>query len=356
MRKRWEKLTEHINKKGLDAMLVTSMINARYFSGFTGDNVTLLITGEKRILFTDFRYTIQAKIQSENFFDVREVQKSREIEALADEIKALGLKRVGFEEQTVSVGRFEEWKCFPCEFVPASEMLAEIRLIKSADEIENIVKAQNISDDAFLDILGRMKPGMTEKEVAVELEYRIKNGGADDIAFDIIVASGENGALCHAVPGLRKLAYGDLVVMDFGSKLNGYCSDMTRTVAIGEPSKKLCEIYRIVYEAQSIALDALKPGISCKALDAAARDYIASFGYGECFGHSLGHGFGLEVHEGPAASSRSEEVLKPGMTVTVEPGIYIEGLGGVRIEDCCIVTEDGHINPVTASKELLIIE
>jgi Xaa-Pro aminopeptidase len=144
--------------------------------------------------------------------------------------------------------------------------------------------------------------------------------------------------------------------MDFGSKLDGYCSDMTRTIAIGEPSAKLLEMYKIVYEAQQIALDILKPGLACKALDAAARDYIASRGYGENFGHSLGHGFGLEVHEGPTAGMRSEDILMPGMTITVEPGIYVERTGGVRIEDCCFVTEDGYIDPVSASKELFIIE
>lgn len=234
--------------------------------------------------------------------------------------------------------------------------MSNIRIYKDADEIANIIAAQNASDAAFADLVKRIKVGMKETDVATELEYLMKKHGSECCSFDTIVGSGENGALCHAIPGERRLQNGDLVVLDFGSKVNGYCSDMTRTIAMGRPCDKLIQIYDIVREAQQRALNALKPGITGKELDAVARDYIASKGYGECFGHSLGHGFGLEVHEAPNASTVSTYTLEPGMTITVEPGIYIEGLGGVRIEDCCIMTEDGYINPVTSPKELIIIE
>ncbi|MBQ3553038.1 MAG: aminopeptidase P family protein [Clostridia bacterium] len=353
---RCNRLVALATEKEIDAIIVTSPINYQYFSGFTGSNAILLITKERRILYTDFRYTIQANIQTKGEFEVVEVSRLIGMDMIRDELKRIGARRVGFEDATITVRRFKTFETLEVTLVPFYNEMTEIRMYKSPYEIEQIIAAQNAADAAFKQLLGIIKPGMREVEVAVELEYLMKKNGADDKSFDTIVGSGENGALCHAVPGQRRLTYGDLVVLDFGARINGYCSDMTRTIAIGEPCDKLKEIYKIVLDAHFMALDALKPGITGGELDAIARDHIAAHGYGDCFGHSLGHGFGLEVHESPAAAKGNETILRPGMTITVEPGIYIEGLGGVRIEDCCIVTEDGYIDPVTAPKHLIIIE
>ena len=359
MLNRCNKLLEMARADGIDAVLITSQINRRYFSGFTGSNAIILITPDRRMLLTDFRYTIQAKAQSKGVFEVIEVNRAIDTRLLADELKRIGAKTIGFENETMTVSLYERFVKelgSGLEFKPVSAIMSNIRIYKDADEIANIIAAQNASDAAFADLVKRIKGGMKETDVATELEYLMKKHGSECCSFDTIVGSGENGALCHAIPGERRLQNGDLVVLDFGSKVNGYCSDMTRTIAMGRPCDKLIQIYDIVREAQQRALNALKPGITGKELDAVARDYIASKGYGECFGHSLGHGFGLEVHEAPNASTVSTYTLEPGMTITVEPGIYIEGLGGVRIEDCCIMTEDGYINPVTSPKELIIIE
>ncbi len=353
--KRCNKLVDEMKKMNISAMLVTSETSSRYFSGFTGDNVLLVISGEHRILFTDFRYTIQAKQQSMGAFEVNEVS-SMDAELVKNTLSSLGATTVGYEDETMTVRKFNAWKDLPFEFVPSSDLLTQQRVVKSEEEIEYLKIAQQVSDKAFAMLLDFIKPGMTEKEVANELDYLLKKCGADEPSFDTIVGSGENGALCHAVPGDRKLREGDLVVIDFGSRVNGYCSDMTRTIAIGEPCDELKKIYNIVREAQAKALSQLKAGLGCKEFDAIARDYITEHGYGKMFGHSLGHGFGLEIHETPFASIRGKGEFKAGMTITCEPGIYVEGLGGVRIEDCTVVTDDGYINLCSTTKDLIVIK
>lgn len=356
MNERCKKLLDSMGERGMDAFLVSSKENCLYLSGFTaGEDATLLIAAGESLLFTDFRYTIQANLQCAGDFRVVEVPRGKDLEYLSDALTSLSCKKVGFEDDRILHREFQRWSALPVELLPASDLIRRQRILKDADEITAIRRAQQASDAAFAELLKILKPGLSEKEVAVELEYLLKKNGADELSFDIIVGSGENGALCHAVPGKRKLANGDFIVFDFGSRVDGYCSDMTRTVALGAPSDKLREIYGIVLEAQLRTLEWVKPGTPLKALDAVARDYITQMGYGECFGHGLGHGFGIEIHEAPTANSRSEEILMPGMTITVEPGIYIEGLGGVRIEDCCVVTEDGHLNLVSTAKDLLVI-
>jgi len=356
MNERCKKLFVSLREQGLDALLVSSSENCRYLSGFTaGEDATLLIAEDECFLFTDFRYTIQANIQCAGAFHVVEVPRGKEMEYLMDVLVRKRCKKVGFEDKRILYREYQRWSELPVELVPASDLIQRLRIIKDAGEISAIRRAQRASDAAFAQLLGILQPGISEKDVAVELEYLLKKNGAEELAFDIIVGSGENGALCHAVPGRRKLANGDFIVFDFGSRVDGYCSDMTRTIVLGEPCAQLCEIYEIVLEAQLRTLEWVKPGTPLKTLDAVARDYITQNGYGECFGHGLGHGFGIEIHEAPTANCRSEEVLAPGMTITVEPGIYIEGLGGVRIEDCCVVTEDGHLNLVSTAKDLLVI-
>ena len=353
---RCNRLMEAVRVEGVDAVLITSRINRMYFSGFTGSDGILFISPGRRVLITAFRYTIQANIQCKGTFEVLEASRSAVMDIIKDELSRIGARHVGFEDAELTVRQYNQFKELGAEFVPCSNFMAKIRVRKDKDEIEHIIKAQNAADAAFAELVKRIKPGMSELEVANELEYLMKKHGAEDKSFDTIVGSGENGALCHAVPGNRKLRHGDMVVLDFGCKVNGYCSDMTRTIAVGTPCGELMKIYGIVREAQRLALEGLKPGAAGRDIDALARNYIASHGYGDNFGHSLGHGFGLEVHEAPGASTVSSDVFEPGMTITVEPGIYIEGLGGVRIEDCCIITDNGYINPVTTTKELIIIE
>ena len=355
MKERVEKLRTLLDKSGLDGALVTGLTAIRYYSGFTSDEAALVITGKSASLLTDFRYTIQAREQSPDF-EVVEVGRGALLPTVDKLLKDDGCKRVAFENHTMTVSVFEKYKALDYEFVPFSEEMNKPRLIKTADEIADLQRAQNMADEGFKTLLTRIGSGMTEKEVAAELDYINAKLGSECPSFDTIVGSGPNGAMCHAIPGDRRLQKGDLVVLDFGCVYNGYHSDMTRTFAVGEVDDFSKKIYDIVRTAQQKALDALKAGITGKELDAIARDYIASKGYGETFGHSLGHGFGLMIHEAPYASTASEWTLEPGMTITVEPGIYIEGRLGVRIEDCCVVTETGKIDLVSSTKELLSVE
>ena len=355
MKERVEKLRRLLSDSGLDAALVTGLTAIRYYSGFTSDEAALVVTMDHASLLTDFRYTIQAKEQSPDF-DVVEVGRGALLPTVDRLLKADGCKRVAFENHTMTVATFEKYKALDYEFVPFSEEMNKPRLIKTADEIASLQRAQNMADEGFKQLLTRIGSGMTEKEVAAELDYINAKLGSECPSFDTIVGSGPNGAMCHAIPGDRRLQKGDLVVLDFGCVYNGYHSDMTRTFAVGQVDDFSRKIYDIVRTAQQKALDALKAGVTGKALDAVARDYIASQGYGETFGHSLGHGFGLMIHEAPNASTASEWVFEPGMTITVEPGIYIEGKLGVRIEDCCVVTETGKIDLVSSTKELLSVD
>ena len=355
MKERVEKLRKLMSDNRLDGALITGLTAIRYYSGFTSDEAALVVTMDRASLLTDFRYTIQAREQSPDF-DVVEVGRGALLPTVDRLLKEDGAKRVAFENQAMTVSTFEKYKALEYEFVPFSEEMNKPRLVKTADEIASLQKAQNMADEGFKILLSRIGSGMTEKEVAAELDYINAKLGSECPSFDTIVGSGPNGAMCHAIPGDRRLQKGDLVVLDYGCVYNGYHSDMTRTFAVGEVDDLAKKIYDIVRTAQQKALDALKAGITGKELDAIARDYIASKGYGETFGHSLGHGFGLMIHEAPNASTASEWTLEEGMTITVEPGIYIEGRLGVRIEDCCVVTKTGKIDLVSSTKELLSVD
>lgn len=345
-----------LSARGLDAMLLTGGVAIRYFTGFTSDECLVLASHRGVTLITDFRYTIQAKAQTGGAVSVREVNRRPEqLSALRALLAEQGCRKVGFEDAAMTVAAFEEFKDMPVSWTPFSTEAGKLRLIKSQDEIEALAKAQQMADAAFAKLLERLHPGMTEQEAAAELNYLCALQGSEGPSFDPIVGSGENGAMCHAIPGGRTLQKGDFVVFDFGCIYQGYHSDMTRTVAIGSADEEMRRVYAVTLEAQQTALSALKGGISGRALDRIARKVIADAGYGECFGHGLGHGFGLEIHEPPRAGVGSEDVLLPGMTVTVEPGIYLPGKCGVRIEDCCVVTETGCVNLVSTAKDLLIV-
>lgn len=354
MKDRVEKLRSLLKRDGLDAAVITGLTGIRYYSGFTSVDATLVITGQKASLLTDFRYTIQAKEQSPDF-DIIEIA-GAPFETVNKLLKEDGCKYIAFEEQVMFVAVYNKLKAYGFDWVPASKLIHSPRLIKTPDEAHKLQKAQDMADKAFSALLNRIGSGMTEKEVAAELDYIGAKLGSEGPSFETIVGSGPNGAMCHAVPGSRRLTKGDLVVLDFGCIYEGYHSDMTRTFAVGEVDDFSKRIYDIVLTAQQKALDAVKAGITGKELDAVARDYITAAGYGETFGHSLGHGFGLEIHEEPRASTKSTDVFVPGMTVTIEPGIYIEGKLGVRIEDCCMVTETGKTVFSHSPKELLYIQ
>lgn len=354
MNERVERLRAQLEADGIDAVVVTSLPNMRYLSGFTSADATLLITKRSCCLFTDFRYTIQAASQCPDF-EVLEPESGRLMECLRDVLVHDDCHRCAFEQETMTVQQYERLCALPVALEAWSEPLSNLRLRKSDLEIASLQKAQQLADQSFAELLSRIGAGMTEREVVAELNYISARLGSEGPSFDPIVASGPNGAMCHAVPSQRRLKEGDLVVLDFGCTVDGYHSDMTRTFAVGSVSDACRRIYDIVLEAHERALRALRAGITGRALDAVARDYIAEMGYGPCFGHSLGHGFGLEIHEGPRASVRSDTVLEPGMTITIEPGIYVEGLCGVRIEDCCVVTPDGYLDLVSSPKELLVI-
>lgn len=355
MERRIQNLRESLSKSGLDAAVVTSVENIRYYSGFTSADGTALITHRGCYLVTDFRYTIQAKRQTRGNYEVFEEPFAAQMGRIRDLLLQDGCKRCGFEQDNVTVGAFRQFEAFRVTWVPFGGEIALPRLIKSDDEIAALQSAQRIADKSYIEWTGRIGEGMTEREAAAELNYVCAKNGSEGPAFDPIVATGANGAMCHAVPGENRLQRGDLVVVDFGCTYEGYRSDMTRTLAVGTANDESRRVYDIVLQAQLKALDALKGGVSGKALDAVARDYIAGCGYGEAFGHGLGHGFGLQIHEPPRAASISEDTLLPGMTITIEPGVYLEGKLGVRTEDCCVVTQEGHINLVSAAKDLLII-
>ncbi|WP_345788910.1 Xaa-Pro peptidase family protein [Filibacter tadaridae] len=349
-----EKLRELLKEHEIDALLVTNTFNRRYMTGFTGSAGLALISHDDAVFITDFRYTEQAEKQIDGF---RIVMHSKTIiEEVAEQANLMKLGTIGFEKDDLTFGLYELYKkAVQAELKPVSNLVEKIRMVKTADELVILKKAAKIADDAFAHICTFIKPGVTEIEVSNELEFFMRKQGATSSSFDIIVASGLRGALPHGVATDKVIESGDLVTLDYGALYDGYISDITRTVAVGEPSEKLKEIYAVTLAAQELAVKNIKPGMTGIEADAIARDYIKSKGYGEAFGHSTGHGIGLEVHESPGLSSRSETVLEPNMAVTVEPGIYLPGIGGVRIEDDIIMTAEGNERLTVAPKELIIL-
>lgn len=348
------KLREALKEHGLDALLVTNPYNRRYVTGFTGSAGVAVVSAEDAVFITDFRYTEQAAVQVRGFRIVK--HEKTIIEEVANQVEQMKIKTLGFEKDNVSFGTYELYNDkVDADLKAVSGIVEKLRMVKSADEIEILKQAAEIADDAFAHICTFIKPGVTELEVSNELEMFMRKQGATSSSFDIIVASGERGALPHGVASDKVIQSGEMVTLDFGALYNGYISDITRTVAVGEPSEKMKEIYEVTLTAQELALEKIKPGMTGIEADAIARDYIKSKGYGEAFGHSTGHGIGLEVHELPGLSFRSETVLEPNMAVTVEPGIYLPGIGGVRIEDDILITEDGNVRLTHSPKELIIL-
>ena len=349
-----DKLRQVLQEQALDGLLVTNEFNRRYMTGFTGTAGVALITKEDAVFITDFRYTSQAADQVKDF---RIVQHDGSIiKEVATQAQNMGVKTLGFEKEAMTFGTYEQYKeSLSSQFVPTSGIIEKIRLIKTPQEITIIKAACAIADDAFTHILDFIKPGKTELEVANELEFFMRKQGATSSSFDTIVASGLRSALPHGVATDKVIEKGDFVTLDYGALYNGYISDMTRTIAVGQPSEKLVDMYNAVLGSQLLALEKVGPNMTGKEADAVARDYLTAKGYGEAFGHSLGHGIGLEVHEAPSLSVRGETVLEPNMTVTLEPGVYLPGIGGVRIEDDILITATGNEKLTHSTKELIIL-
>lgn len=351
---RVENFRNLMKENGLDGMLLTSQYNLRYLTNFTGTAGLAVISMDDAVFITDFRYVEQAGEQAQGYTIVQ--HEGNVIREIASQVSKLGIKKLGFEEDFVTYKGFHDYeKEIRAELVPVSGLVEKLRMIKDQAEIDIIKEAAQIVDDAFEHILTYIRPGVSELDVSNELEFFMRKRGAISSAFDTIVASGERSALPHGVASEKRIEQGDFVTLDYGAYYKGYCSDTTRTIAVGEPSDKLKEIYAIVLEAQQRGVAQIKQGMTGKEADAITRDYIHSKGYGEFFGHSTGHGLGLEVHEGPTLSIRSVDTLQPGMVVTVEPGIYLSGVGGVRIEDDVLITKEGNEVLTHAPKELIIV-
>jgi Xaa-Pro aminopeptidase len=351
---RLNNLRSNFSVLGIDALLITSPYNRRYVTNFTGSAGVVLITQKEAMFITDFRYVEQAQKQCIGYTIVQ--HGASIIEEVANQVKKYDVKKVGFEQDYLSFSAYSSYqKAVEAELVPTSGLVEKLRLIKTDAEIKILKEAADIADAAFKHILDFIRPSITELEVANELEFFMRKAGATSSSFDIIVASGYRSALPHGVASEKLIEKGDFVTLDFGAYHKGYVSDITRTVSVGEPDPKLKEIYEIVLEAQLKGVEGIKPGMTGKQADALTRDYITEKGYGEYFGHSTGHGIGLEVHEGPTLSVRSDVTLEPGMIVTVEPGIYLPGLGGVRIEDDTLITKDHNETLTHSTKDLIVL-
>ena len=337
---------ENVFKKNkyLDGFLVLNPTNLAYLSGFEGEGLAL-ITKRSNFLFTDARYTEQAQKECPDFKIVTDELnlKDARIIALDKIINQMNLKKIAFESKFLNYSDYKKYtdSFKSVELVPFENTIEPSRMIKEKEEIIKIKKASQITTETLKEIIEIIKPGIRELDIAAELSYTMRKKGAHKEAFEIIVVSGERSSLIHGKPSEKKIEEGELIIIDMGSNYQQYNSDITRTIMIGKGNEKQKEIFSIVLEAQEKALEFIKPGVKCNEVDTVARNYIENKGYGKHFGHGLGHGVGLEIHESPRVSSIDSTILAPGMVVTIEPGIYLPGIGGVRIEDTVLITDDG---------------
>ncbi len=339
---RMRRLEELIAERELDLLLVTDLVNVRWATGFTGSSAVAVVGPDVRTFVTDFRYLTQSAEQVPDF--ERTIAQSDLLAGAAGTLPGDGPLRLGFDDATMAVkthAHLRERLRDDIELVPAGGLVEELRAIKDADEVAKIREAALLADAALRAVLSKGLAGRTERDVALDLELEQRRRGAEAVSFPPIVASGAHGALPHAEPRDVEIPSGTLVVIDWGCQLDGYCSDCTRTYATGQPDPRDREVYEIVQRAQEAALAAVRPGPTGREVDAVARELIAAAGHGEHFGHGLGHGVGLAVHEAPRLSATSDAKLVAGQVVTVEPGVYLPGAVGVRIEDLVVVTEDG---------------
>jgi len=356
---RLAQLQRIVKDKGLDALLVTHLPHIHYLINFTGSNGMLLVpAGGKPHFFTDFRYKAQVK-QEVGGAKISIIERDRNIpDALVEKQLFSDYDSLGFEKEHISYKLYDflRTKFRHVKLVPETEMVEKLTMIKSEDEIMRMKRAADIGDQVYDKVIEIIKPGMTELEVAAQIAYQTRLLGGEREAFTIIVASGERSALPHGVATTKKIRKGELVTLDFGCVFEGWNSDMTRTVAMGKVSTELQKIYEIVKIAQQRGIDKLRAGMNARELDTITRDYITLHGYGSKFGHSTGHGIGIEVHELPSINQRGEKFkLEPNMVITIEPGIYLEGVGGVRIEDDVVVRKESCEVLTTSKKDFLVL-
>lgn len=353
---RIKEINSALTKKNIDGLIVTKLPNVRYLSGFSGSAGFLFISPKSSYFVSDFRYKIQASLEIRKPFKIK-IGTQGSFDFINDLASKYGFKKIGFEAGSMVYSQYLLLKKIlkGVTLVPVEGLVEELTTIKTKEEIDNISSAVKITDKVFSKLLGVIKPGVKEKDIAAELTYLQRKEGASGNSFEPIVASGPNGAFPHAQPTDRKIKSGDLVTLDFGCVYNGFCSDMTRTVGVGKLSSEAKKIYDTVLTAQKMAVNSVAAGKLASAVDSVARDYIRESGYGDFFGHGLGHGLGIEVHENPRLNQISKAVLKINNVVTIEPGIYIEGIGGVRIEDDVVVTKDGCNVLNKSSKDLIIL-
>jgi Xaa-Pro aminopeptidase len=356
MSDRTARLIERLPDVGVDLLIITSLINVRYLTGFTGSNGIALVGPDTRVFLTDFRYVEQAAAEVDPSFDRRIVAQDL-VDAVSEAVPP-GSASLGFEDAHLTVrahARLRERVPAPVELVPGGDMVEALRAVKEQAEIHRIAEATKLADAALRRILERGLVGRTELDVATTLEREMRDLGAQRASFDSIVAAGPHGALPHAQPRDVEIGRDELVVIDWGAELDGYCSDCTRTVATGDLDEPGLQAYDLVHEAQLAGLKALKPGVGGRDADSVARAVIDAAGHAEHYGHGLGHGVGLEIHEAPRLSQRSDSVLASGNVVTVEPGVYVPGRFGVRIEDLVVVTESGCNILTSVPKELITV-
>lgn len=353
MNKRVEAFLAKMDDQGLDGIIINNLKNVYYLTGFWGSNGTVFISRDRQVLVTDSRYIVAAKQEVTGF----EIRADRdELGLISGLVKDAGLKRIGFEDE-ISVAYFKRMEGLfaGLELVPVTNFVQELRMFKDADEIAVIRKACSISDQAFADALDFIKPGKTEIEIANFLDFRMRELGAAGLSFDTILASGVNSSKPHAHPMHKPVELGEAITMDFGCLYDHYVSDMTRTIYLGHVSDEEQEFYNTVLKANQALIDQAKDGLGFREFDKIPRDIIIEAGYGDYFTHGIGHGIGLDIHEDPYFSQTSKEVIKAGMVLTDEPGIYLDEKYGVRIEDDILITETGCELLTLAPKELIVI-
>jgi len=354
---RFDKVAAKLQQYDLDAMMVTSAPNRLYATGFRSSAGLALITPDASYFFTDSRY-IEAATKAITGGEVRESTRENPMtKMVAELVERHGIKRLGFEESYMTVSELENtWKKnLSCEFIPATALFTELRSVKDAEEVKTLIAAQRIAERALTEVLDFIKVGRTEKEIAAYLQYKMLTFGSEKNSFDPIVVSGPNSSLPHGVPTTKAVEAGDFITMDFGCVLGGYCSDMTRTVAVGHVTEEMDKVYHTVLNAQLAGIATAKAGVTGKAVHEAAAKVIADAGYGAYFGHGFGHGLGVEVHEQPSANLNNDKPLPIGAVISAEPGIYLPGKFGVRIEDVLVIEENGCLDIMEAPKKLLIL-
>lgn len=356
MKQRLDRLYSKLQNNDITAFIINNLSNIFYISGFTGTAGIIILTPEDCFFLTDSRYLEQAAEETTGF-EIVEIKRENRLETISDLLSDTEVSELAFEADTVSFKKYSEYQdnFTGIELKPAENIVGELRMVKEEEEIERISQAVKIADCAFEHILDYIKPGISEKEIALELEYFMKQQGGEKNAFDFIVASGPRSALPHGRATDRKVQPNEFITMDFGTKYRGYCSDMTRTVYVGSPSAEDKKIYQTVLEAHRKVIEKIRAGMTCGEADGLARNLIEENGYGDNFSHTLGHGVGIDIHEAPRLSGSSDQKLVKNMVVTDEPGIYLTEKKGVRIEDDLVITESGCKVLNNTNKELIVL-